>query len=113
MKKLYSTILNYGTFFHRCIFQIFLFSRSEFISLLSIDYEMEPTLEHYVRWGKYRAPGKNPKTFYEAKRSIHLHFYTNSNAELLTYAVEKLGFSWFNIRRTANHKDFYFVLVKA
>lgn len=78
------------------------------------DKIMEPNLEHYVRWGKYRAPGKDPKTFYEAKRSIHVHFYTNSNmAELLSYAVENLDFSWFNIRHTPNHKDFYLVLAKA
>ncbi|AFY35629.1 methyltransferase domain-containing protein [Calothrix sp. PCC 7507] len=75
---------------------------------------MEPNFEHYNRWAKYRAPGQDPKLFYEAKRSIHVHFYTNRNmAELLSYAVEHLGYSWFNIRHTPNHKDFYFVLAKA
>jgi SAM-dependent methyltransferase len=75
---------------------------------------MEPTIEHYARWAKYRAPGRDPQTFYEAKRSIHVHFYTNRNmAELLEYAVRHLGYAWFDIRHTPNHKDFYFVLSKA
>jgi hypothetical protein len=75
---------------------------------------MEPNLEHYNRWAKYRAPGQDPKVYYDAKRSIHVHFYTNRNiAELLLYAVEHLGYYWFNILHTPNHKDFYFVLAKA
>jgi SAM-dependent methyltransferase len=76
--------------------------------------KMEPNLKHYTRWAKYRAPGQDPKIYYEARRSIHVHFYTNCNmAELLAYAVENLSYSWFNIRHTPNHKDFYFVLAKA
>jgi SAM-dependent methyltransferase len=75
---------------------------------------MEPNLEHYKRWAKYRAPGQDPQKFYEAKRSIHIHFYTNWNMkELLSYAVEHLGYSSFNIYHTPNHKDFYFALAKA
>jgi SAM-dependent methyltransferase len=72
---------------------------------------MEPTLEHYARWAKYRRPGKDPEEFYKAKRSIHVHYYTNWNmTEVLQYAVENLGYEWFNIRYVPNHKDFYFVL---
>ncbi|NEQ54959.1 MAG: hypothetical protein F6K11_33355 [Leptolyngbya sp. SIO3F4] len=85
---------------------------SDFLAEYSIGH-MEPSLEHYTRWAKYRAPNKNPADFYNAKRSIHVHFYTYRNmAELLQYAVDELGYSWFNIRHTPNHKDFYFVLSK-
>ncbi|MGB3298465.1 MAG: methyltransferase domain-containing protein [Phormidesmis sp.] len=75
--------------------------------------DMEPTLEHYARWAKYRRPGKDPEEFYKAKRSIHVHYYTDWNIkEVLQYAVENLGYAWFDIRYVPNHKDFYFVLSK-
>jgi SAM-dependent methyltransferase len=73
--------------------------------------DMEPTLEHYARWAKYRRPGKDPEEFYKAKRSIHVHYYTQWNmTEVLQYAVENLGYAWFDIRYVPNHKDFYFIL---
>jgi hypothetical protein len=73
----------------------------------------EPTLEHYIRYAKGRGYKDSPKSLYDSKISLHVHFYTNTNmAELLTYAVENMGYSWFNIRHTPNHKDFYFVLCK-
>jgi len=51
--------------------------------------------------------------YLKAKRSIHVHFYTNCNmASLLEYAVARLGYSWFSIRHTPNHKDFFFALGK-
>jgi SAM-dependent methyltransferase len=74
---------------------------------------MEPTIEHYARWAKYRRPGKNPEEFYKAKRSIHVHYYTKWNmTEILQYAVENLGYTSFEMRYVPNHKDFYFVLLK-
>lgn len=74
---------------------------------------MEPTLNHYQRWAKYRAPGKDPAEYLKANRSIHVHFYTHHNmASLLNLAVQRLGYSWFNIRHTPNHKDFHFVVGK-
>jgi SAM-dependent methyltransferase len=73
--------------------------------------DMEPTLAHYARWAKYRRPGSDPEEFYKAKRSIHVHYYTRWNmTEVLQYAVENLGYAWFNVRHVPNHKDFYFVL---
>jgi SAM-dependent methyltransferase len=73
--------------------------------------DMEPTLEHYARWAKYCRPGQDPEEFYNAKRSIHVHYYTNRNmSEVLQYAVDHLGYAWFDIRHVPNHKDFYFVL---
>ena len=75
------------------------------------DGYMDPQLHHYERWAKYRAPKESPKNIYEKGRSIHVHFYTARNmAMLLEYAVEELGFSWFNIQHTPNHKDFYFII---
>ena len=75
--------------------------------------DMEPTLEHYTRWVKYRRPGENPEDYYKAKRSIHVHYYTRQNmTDLLQYAVENLGYAWFDIHHTPNHKDFYFLLSK-
>jgi len=75
--------------------------------------DMEPTLRHYERWAKNHGGGKPAQMFYEAKRSIHVHYYTNRNmAKVLEYAVEHLGYTWFDIRHTPNHKDFYFLLSK-
>lgn len=85
---------------------------SDFLEEYESD-NMEPNLSHYVRWAKYRAPGKNAEEFYIAKRSIHVHFYTYRNiAKLLQYAVDNLDYSQFYIRHTPNHKDFYFLLIK-
>ena len=74
---------------------------------------MEPTLAHYARWAKHHRPGRDPAEFYEAKRSIHVHYYTNRNmTDVLQHAVDHLGYAWFEIRHTPNHKDFYFLLSK-
>jgi hypothetical protein len=93
----------------------YVFEPSSFEQFLT-EYEsgrMEPTLTHYRHWAHHRAPGKNPEVLLESRRSIHVHFYTNHNmARLLDQAVRRLGYSWFNIRHTPNHKDFYFVLGK-
>lgn len=84
------------------------------LSDLIVEYDMRimsPTLSHYERWAKFRAPGKDPREFMEAGRSIHVHFYSHNNmSSLLQYCVERIGFKWFNIRYTPNHKDFYFIL---
>ena len=93
----------------------YVFEPSSFEQFVA-EYEagkMEPSLTHYRHWAHHRAPGKSPEVLMESKRSIHVHFYTNHNmARLLDQAVRRLGYSWFNIRHTPNHKDFYFVLGK-
>ena len=74
---------------------------------------MTPTLDHYIRYAKGKKFKQDIKSLFDSQASLHVHFYTNTNmADLLTYAVEKLGFHWFNILHTPNHKDFYFVLCK-
>ena len=75
------------------------------------DGDMEPKLHHYERWAKFRAPNGSPQEYFDKRRSIHVHFYTARNmSELLDFAVNNLGFKWFNIRHTPNHKDFYFII---
>ncbi len=75
--------------------------------------EMQPQLVHYQRWAAARAPGKDPVGYWQAKRSIHVHFYTADNMRaLLELAVAKIGFAWFRIWHTPNHKDLYFALGK-
>ena len=74
---------------------------------------MQPSLDHYRRWAAHRAPGKDPVEFLNAGRSIHVHFYTYENmSSLLNCASKRLGYDWFNIHYTPNHKDFYFVIGK-
>lgn len=75
---------------------------------------IEPTLEHYLRWARHRAPEKDAAQLKADRRSIHVHFFTNRNmAELLQYAVDHLDFGWFHLRHTPNHKDFHFILARA
>jgi SAM-dependent methyltransferase len=74
---------------------------------------MQPQLSHYRRWAAARAPGKDPADYWEAKRSIHVHFYTADNMQaLLELAVQRLGYRTFRVWHTPNHKDFYFALEK-
>jgi len=75
--------------------------------------EMQPQLMHYRRWAAVRAPGKDPAWYWQSKRSIHVHFYTgDSMRALLEVAVAKIGFAWFQVWHTPNHKDFYFAIGK-
>jgi len=84
------------------------------LSNLIQEYEagyMDPQLHHYEKWAKYRAPIGSPIDFFNKGRSIHAHYYTARNMSmLLDYAVNNLGFGWFNIHHTPNHKDFYFLV---
>ena len=74
---------------------------------------MEPQLRHFERWASVRAPGRDPRSFMEAQRSIHAHFYTHGNMqELLELACRQIGFARYDLRQVPNHKDFYFVLWK-
>lgn len=73
--------------------------------------DMKPDLSHYERWAKYRAPNEPAEKYLEMGRSIHVHFYSAGNMrDLLSYAVEKLGYRDFQLIHAPNHKDFYFVL---
>ncbi|MEP5764921.1 MAG: methyltransferase domain-containing protein [Halieaceae bacterium] len=73
----------------------------------------QPTLEHYIRHVTLNMPGHDPREVMKQNRSIHAHYYTNRNmSQLLEKACERLGYSWFKIEHTANHKDFHFILSK-
>lgn len=75
--------------------------------------DMQPQLSHYRRWAAARAPGRDPADYWQARRSIHVHFYTADNMRaLLGLAVERLRYKTFRLWHTPNHKDFYFVLEK-
>lgn len=74
----------------------------------------EPTLKHYERWAdvmpNWSGLGAEAMT---SRRSIHVHFYCReSTASILKYATIILPFKEYHIRHTANHRDFYWVLVK-
>ncbi len=70
-----------------------------------------PTIEHYERHVTINMPGSCPAEVMAQNRSIHVHYYTNRNMSLLlTRACEQLGYSWFKIEHTMNHKDFHFIL---
>lgn len=74
---------------------------------------MEPQLRHYQRWAAFRG-GIDPAQYLAEGRSIHVHFYTRENIEaLLRHAVARLGYARYRLMHRPNHKDFYFVLVKA
>lgn len=74
---------------------------------------MNPTLEHYKRWAKHRAPNVDPEEIFSSGRSIHVHFYTpNSMANVMVKMHRELGFREFNIISEYNHKDFFLLLRK-
>ena len=76
--------------------------------------QWEPGLRHYVRHVTLNMPGQDPAKIMDQRRSIHAHYYTNTTmAKLLEYACKHLGYSWFRIEHTANHKDFHFMLSRA
>lgn len=74
---------------------------------------MNPTLDHYRRWAKHRAPNTDPAEILKSGRSIHVHFYTpDSMADVLMKMHEELGFRKFNVTSEQNHKDFFILLEK-
>ncbi|MEO5861668.1 MAG: methyltransferase domain-containing protein [Burkholderiales bacterium] len=74
---------------------------------------MKPTLAHYQRWAKHRAPNIDPAEILKSGRSIHVHFYTpDSMADALRLMHKALGFRKYSVTSEANHKDFFVVLKK-
>jgi len=74
---------------------------------------MTPTLAHYQRWAKYRAPRTDPADILRSGRSIHVHFYTPDSMDTILLRMHKqLGFSRYSITSEKNHKDFFVVLEK-
>jgi SAM-dependent methyltransferase len=74
----------------------------------------EPTLRHYTRHVTVNMPGHDPAAVMAQRRSIHAHYFTNQSMQvLLSHARDKLGYAWFKIEHTPNHKDFHFMLARA
>ena len=74
---------------------------------------MTPTLAHYQRWAKYRAPNSDPAEILNSGRSIHVHFYTpESMVNVLKKMHKELGFRKYSVTSEHNHKDFFVVLEK-
>lgn len=77
------------------------------------DGSMSPTLAHYQRWAKYRAPSADPAEIMRSGRSIHVHFYTPKSMEaVLKQMHRKLGYRTYAITKELNHKDFFVLLEK-
>ena len=77
------------------------------------DGSMSPTLAHYQRWAKYRAPSADPAEIMRSGRSIHVHFYTPKSMEaVLKQMHRKLGYRTYTITKEPNHKDFFVLLEK-
>lgn len=75
--------------------------------------EFSPGIEHYRRFVACRQSKDDPQKLRDQKRSIHVHFYTNTNmATLLEHAVHQLGYSHYSIRHTPNNKEFHFVVTR-
>jgi SAM-dependent methyltransferase len=74
---------------------------------------MSPTLSHYGRWARHRAPNTDPGEILNSGRSIHVHFYTPESMQcILEKAHKQLGFQRFSVTREHNHKDFFVLLEK-
>ena len=86
------------------------------ISEILQEYEQEvwsPTLAHYLRYAKYNMPDVDAAELLAQRRSIHVHFYTNSNmAAVLDQACRLFGYAGFHLQYAENHKDFHFMLLK-
>jgi hypothetical protein len=64
-----------------------------------------PQALHYQRFAEYR------RVRLRTDRSIHVHFYTNSNMpSVLEHATGHLGYRGYDFVYEKNHKDFHFVL---
>lgn len=73
----------------------------------------EPTLRHYTRHVTKNMSGQDPKEVMAQRRSIHAHYFTNQSMRcLLEHACAQLGYAWFKIEHTTNHKDFHFMLAR-
>ena len=71
------------------------------------------TIDHYHRFIDSRHTKDTAQDLFDQKKSIHVHFYTNTNmSALLDYAVRELGFSSYSIRHTPNNKEFHFVVTR-
>ncbi len=83
---------------------------------LEVEYRkgsMIPTLDHYRRWAKHRAPNMDPAEIFASGRSIHVHFYTpHSITSVLMKMHKELGFRKFKVISEHNHKDFFVLLEK-
>jgi SAM-dependent methyltransferase len=74
---------------------------------------MSPTLSHYGRWARHRAPNTDPQEILDSGRSIHVHFYTPESMERILEKMHgKLGFRRFTVTGEHNHKDFFILLEK-
>lgn len=74
----------------------------------------EPTVAHYVRYMGKETDDPDVQQAMADRRSIHVHYYTNTNIErLLTRVCSTRDFSTFSLTWTPNHKDFYFSLRKS
>lgn len=73
----------------------------------------KPDIAHYRKYADARqTPGKAQKLF-DAKSSIHMHYYSNDNMRTLLEHVVKTGlFSSYTILHIDNAKDFHVILVK-
>ena len=96
-------------------FKDYVFSAST-IEELEVEYRqgsMIPTLDHYRRWARHRAPDMDPAEIFASGRSIHVHFYTPySMSSLLRKMHKVLGFRQFKVISENNHKDFFVLLKK-
>jgi SAM-dependent methyltransferase len=74
---------------------------------------MQPTLAHYQRWARYRAPKADPAEILHSGRSIHVHFYTPDSMEaVLNKMFREIGYRRCTVTREHNHKDFFVLLEK-
>lgn len=87
-------------------------------SLAELDAEyragsMEPTLEHYRRWCRVRAPASDPAEVLASGRSIHVHFYSPASMQAILQArCRDLGYRRCSVTSSPNHKDFFLLLEK-
>ncbi len=66
---------------------------------------------HYERWVRFTEPRTTPQSLKQRDYSVHVHFYTPVTfGQLLTLAVQRIGFRGFDVRSTPNNKDFAWAL---
>jgi hypothetical protein len=96
-----------------CKDYVFLPSSIEELAVEFHKNSMIPTLAHYQRWAKFRAPNVDPAEILNSGRSIHVHFYTpESMKEILKKMHQEIGFRKFRVISEHNHKDFFVILEK-
>ena len=85
---------------------------SEFLSEFEAA-SYEPARAHYSRFAAVRGIADGGERLWANRSSVHVHFYSHANmADLMEQAVNRFGYQGFSILHTANHKDFYVVLVR-